>query len=206
MSPWASISNETPFDPSNLKDCSIKTRLELDRAEAISIRKAHVKYLTKRPSRKTAPFTYTWLLHLHEEMFDSVWKWAGQIRTRNLNLGVDWRQISEQLPALLEDLHCWEKSATCSVIEQSALLHYRAVWIHPFLGGNGRWSRVLANIWLSQHSNPLVYWPDEQIKNNESPIRGDYINALHAADHGDFRPLVALHERYSRPTKTGRPR
>ena len=83
-----------------------------------------------------------------------------------------------------------------SPLEQAAQLHYRAVWIHPFENGNGRWARLLANIWLSRHKSPLVVWP-EAMSGQESPIRSDYLKALKAADTGDFSPLMELHRQYA---------
>ena len=82
-----------------------------------------------------------------------------------------------------------------SLLEQAARLHYRAVWIHPFKNGNGRWARLLANIWLRLHGSPIVLWPDESI-GQESIIRNEYIKALKFADQGDFGPLLALHNRH----------
>ena len=82
-----------------------------------------------------------------------------------------------------------------SLLEQATRLHHRAAWIHPFWNGNGRWARLLANIWLRRHKAPLVHWPDESI-GQESPIRNDYLMALKAADNGDFGPLLALHRQH----------
>ena len=82
-----------------------------------------------------------------------------------------------------------------SLVEQAVRLHYRAVWIHPFSNGNGRWARLLANIWLRRHKSPLILWPEESI-GQESPIRNDYLKALKAADDGDFGPLLALHAQH----------
>jgi Fic-DOC domain mobile mystery protein B len=192
---WLPIAGETPVDPSHLKDQSIGTRRELCRAEALNIRKAFVKYLAAPPSKRLAPFDYDWLLRLHEEMFGDVWTWAGRPRQENLNLGVAWPQIPEQLSALAKDLPLWEPSAM-PLGEQAARLHYRAVWIHPFPNGNGRWARLLANIWLRMHQGKLIVWPEEAI-GEESLIRQDYLKALQAADRGDLGPLIALHGQYA---------
>ena len=152
---WRAIPGETPIDPSGLRDRSITTRLELCRAEALNIRKAYVKYLAAAPSKRLAPFDYAWLLRLHKEMYCDVWKWAGQPRQEDLNLGVAWPQVPEQVLALTRDLPCWGESGM-SLLEQAVQLHYRAVWIHPFWNGNGRWARLLANIWL-QASQDAAY-------------------------------------------------
>ena len=76
-----------------------------------------------------------------------------------------------------------------------AVLHHRAVEIHPFVNGNGRWGRMLTNIWLALRDNSYVAWPEETI-GAESPIRGDYIRALRQADAGDIEPLLKMHRRY----------
>ena len=127
-------------------------------------------------------------------MYCDVWIWAGQPRQEDLNLGVPWRQVSEQVLALPHNLPCWSESGM-SLLEQATRLHYRAVWIHPFSNGNGRWARLLANVWLRRHKASLVRWPEESI-GQESPIRNDYLEALKAADDGDFGPLLALHTQY----------
>ncbi|HYW79243.1 MAG TPA: hypothetical protein VE890_06670, partial [Thermoguttaceae bacterium] len=74
---WETIEGETPIDPSHLKDRTIRTRVELNRAEAENIRKAVVKYLAGKPNRRLAPFDFSWFCHLHADMFCDVWKWAG---------------------------------------------------------------------------------------------------------------------------------
>lgn len=55
---------------------------------------------------------------------------------------------------------------------------------------------MMANIWLRLHRSPVVAWPDESV-NRASPIRGEYIAAIRAADAGDTAPLAALHERFT---------
>lgn len=170
---WPQIPGETPIDPSGLRDRTITTRGELNRAEALNVNKAHVKYLAAAPTSRVAPFDYAWLLRLHKEMYCDVWEWAGQPRQRDLNIGVPWPQISQQVFDLTQALLCW---GGMSPLEQASQLHYRAVWIHPFENGNGRWARLLANIWLRRHKAPLVVWP-EAMSGQESPIRSDYLQA-----------------------------
>jgi Fic-DOC domain mobile mystery protein B len=191
---WRPIPGETPIDPSGLRDRSITTRLELDKVEALNIKKALAKYLAATPTKRSAPFDCTWLLRLHKEMYCDVWTWAGQPRRVDLNIGVAWHHVSEQVLLLTRDLPCWGESGM-SLLEQAARLHYRAVWIHPFMNGNGRWARLLANIWLRRHKTPLILWPDETI-GQVSPIRDEYLRALKAADDGDFGSLLALHSQY----------
>lgn len=189
---WETLPGETPIDVSGLKLRGLGTRADLNRAEAENIRKAVVKYLAARPSRRSAPFTLTWAQRLHREMFGDVWSWAGTFRRENLNLGCEWHQVPMQLQALLDDLAFWADD----VVVRAARLHHRAVAVHPFPNGNGRWARMLANIWLKRHGHAVTVWPEETI-GTRSVIRGEYLAAVRAADGGDEGPLVELHRRFS---------
>jgi Fic-DOC domain mobile mystery protein B len=189
---WEIQPGETPIDVSGLELKDIGTRAELNRAEAENIRKVVVKYLAVRPSRRSATFTLTWVKRLHQQMFGDVWAWAGEFRRENLNLGCDWHQVPIQLQALLDDLAFWDDD----VLVQAARLHQRAVRIHPFANGNGRWARMLANIWLKRHGHAVTVWPEETI--GSSVIRDEYLAAIRAADEGDEDPLIELHRRFAR--------
>jgi Fic-DOC domain mobile mystery protein B len=196
---WGAVEGESPIDPSGLRNRgAIRNRRELAAAEARGIHRAMVKYLAARPSRRSAPFTFEWFLKLHREMFGEVWTWAGILRTHDLNLGVTHALIREQLAALVADLHSWTGFGH-ALEDQAVWLHHRAVSIHPFENGNGRWSRLLANIWLRRHERPIILWPD-RLLGPTSAVRGDYIDAMRAGDHGNFGPLGRFHDRF-RETK-----
>ncbi len=113
MANWQNIPNETPMSLSGLRPGirkRIVSRHDLNLLEGQNIRLATVKYLAATPSHTQAPFTLTWAVKLHKEMFQNVWSWAGQIRNVELNLGLPAVQIREALYNLLEDLRCWEDS------------------------------------------------------------------------------------------------
>lgn len=192
---WKTIPGETPIDISGLKVPGVTNRGQLSIVEAENIRRAIVKYLGGSLTRRTARFDLSWMLKLHREMFGDVWTWAGATRTTNLNLGVPWHQVQDRLQNLCEDLTYWQKHWP-DFFEQAAHLHHRAVQIHPFLNGNGRWSRLLANLWLKLNKQPLTEWPEETI-GETSIIRDEYLAAIRAADSGDYDPLIGLHRRYA---------
>lgn len=195
MSLWAAIPGETPIDVSGLKLKGVRNRDELSIVEAENIRKAMLKYLGGTLSRRSARFDLEWMMKLHKEMFGDVWTWAGSTRTIDLNLGVPWQQVQTQMENLCGDLAYWNDHWD-DVIEQTVHLHHRAAQIHPFLNGNGRWARLLANIWLKLNKQPITVWPDDSISKT-SPIRNDYLTAMRAADLGDFTLLMNLHNTYS---------
>jgi Fic-DOC domain mobile mystery protein B len=195
VSGWQLLPGETPIDVSGLKRKGISTRAELNQAEAENIRKVVVKYLAARPSRRSAPFTLSWARRLHAQMFGEVWKWAGQFRQENLNLGCEWHQVPIQLQALLDDLAFWDGQGT-ALLDQATRLHHRAVQVHPFANGNGRWARMLANIWLKRHGHPITEWPEQTI-GSQSMIRDKYLAAIQSADNDDEKPLAELDQRFT---------
>jgi Fic-DOC domain mobile mystery protein B len=195
---WKRIPGETPIDVSGLKISGISNRQELSVVEAENVRKAVVKYLAGPLTRRTAKFDLSWMLKLHREMFGDVWKWAGKVRTTDSNLGCPWHQVTVRLQDLCADLAYWEAHWS-DVIELVAHLHHRAVQIHPFLNGNGRWSRLLANVWLKLHKLPLTEWPEDVIGATSS-VRDDYLTAIRAADMGDYAALIELHRQFAART------
>jgi Fic-DOC domain mobile mystery protein B len=189
------VPGETPIDDvSGLKIRGITTRAELSEFEARNIAKATLKYLAARPSRRSAKFDLPWCLKLHQEMFGEVWAWAGKVRTGELSIGVKFYLIQEQLAAVLQDLESWTGFGM-GLVEQSARLHHRAVLIHPFQNGNGRWARMLANIWLKRERAPIIAWP-ERIIDQTSVIRSRYIAAIQAADRHKYDALIGLHREF----------
>lgn len=124
--------------------------------------------------------------------------WAGVIRTRDgYSVGIPFYLIQDRLFGLLQDLESWSGYGM-SMVEQATRLHHRAVQIHPFQNGNGRWSRLLSNIWLKLNKAPLIAWPERTIE-DASEIRARYIAAIQAADSGDYDPLLKLHQEFQEP-------
>jgi Fic family protein len=79
--------------------------------------------------------------------------------------------------------------------QQVASIHVTAVEIHPFLDGNGRWARLLADIWSARQAGWIVHWP-EKVADTASPIRDRYISAVREGIEGNFDPLIALQMEY----------
>lgn len=159
--------------------------------EAKNITKATLKYLSAKPDKKLAPFTYEWFLQLHKDMFGDVWDWAGKLRQVELSIGVKAYMVPIELKKLIDDLKYWDKNKTFCVVETAARLHHRAVQIHPFKNGNGRWSRMLANIYLKQNGLNPTKW-NEDLLSKENPHRDDYIESLKLADNADYSKLIEL--------------
>ena len=190
------IDDATPLDDiSGLKlpMDRVYTLREVYEAEANNIAIATIKYLSAPPSTREASFTYEWLQQLHYEMFANVWDWAGKFRQIELSIGIKAYQVPMALKELADDIAYWDKHKTFSIYETATRIHHRAVQIHPFQNGNGRWSRMLANIYLRQNGSMPVRW-QEDLLSKENPKRDEYIQALKKADDGDYESLVAMHK------------
>ena len=190
------IDDATPLDDiSGLKLSKSKsyTLKYIYEKEAQNIAEATIKYLSATPTKKQAPFTYKWLLSLHEEMFGDVWDWAGKLRQVELSIGIKAYMVATELKKLSEDLEYWDREKTFDVYEIATRLHHKAVQIHPFKNGNGRWSRMLASIYLRQKGLMPVKW-QEDLLSCENAKRDDYIKALKKADKSDFEDLIEMHK------------
>jgi len=190
---YQSKEGETPLD--DLSELRVRipniTRAQLDVAEAENIQQAILKYINPRRIRR---FDTKFFQTLHASMFGDVWEWAGTFRTSQTNIGSAPVSIQQDLIILERDLDVWPHT-----LESAVRLHHRAVLIHPFMGGNGRWSRLLSDLWLQKHAKQSVLWPEGLEKDSE--IRDEYLKALHEADKLSYEPLLNLHKRYLTETK-----
>ena len=190
------IDDATPLDDISglkLSNDKVYALKEIYVAEANNIALATLKYLSAPPSKKIAPFSYEWLTQLHQEMFGNVWDWAGKFRQVELSIGIKAYQVPSALKDLADDLSYWQSNKTFDIYETAARVHHRAVQIHPFKNGNGRWSRMLANIFLRQNGSMPVKWQEDLLA-KENPKRDEYIKALKRADNGDYSDLIAMHK------------
>ncbi len=188
---------KTPEDSTPINDLSglipsgITVKSALDEWEAENILKAYNRYLKTSRKRAISPGLIT---AVHKEMFGLTWKWAGSFRKENLNLGVEWFAIPVEIKKLCDDIAFWEKSKNVNILEQSVRIHHRLVRIHPFLNGNGRHARMIADIFLSGRGKKLPLWPDKDMVET-TDIRKRYIHCLKEADNGDYAGLLEFTEK-----------
>ncbi|WP_236559724.1 mobile mystery protein B [Colwellia sp. 20A7] len=142
-----SIEGATPLDPdelSGLKFKHITTRNQLDELEQANIVNG-LLWLKKNSNREDV-LTINFALNLHKALFKDVWKWAGTIRLTEKNIGDDPFQISVNLRNLLDDCSAWIEFDTYPAHESILRFHHQLVKIHPFPNGNGRFSRIYADL------------------------------------------------------------
>ena len=128
---------------------------------------------------------------LHRKMFDETWKWAGEFRKTNLNLGVDWHKVQTEVKNLCDNTHYWIKNTTYPWDELAARFHHQLVFVHPFKNGNGRHARLATNILLKRNGQKPFTWGSASIA-RKGNVREDYVTALKAADKGQISMLVTF--------------
>ncbi len=133
--------------------------------------------------------TIDFILDVHNRMFNKTWKWAGKPRNSNKNIGVDKFQIHQELKMVCDDCKYWIENETYSNDEIAIRFKHRIVSVHPFPNGNGRHSRLCADILIAHVFNKNVFsWGRVNlIKPGES--RKKYLEAIYAADRGDIQLL-----------------
>ena len=135
----------TPIDDiSGLKISWIKTQAHLNRVEAENISQAIEKHLMKSIKSPLNWFNIINLKKIHKDMFHDVWEWAGTFRITQTIPGVKPYQIQEALKDLCDDVFYWNTNGCeMTLLEQSARIHHRLVFIHPFPNENVRFSRII---------------------------------------------------------------
>jgi len=172
-----------------LKIKSISIRKELDEFEQVNIQKA-VKWSLSNNFTIDKILTEDFIKLLHKKMFDEVWTWAGSYRKSNKNIGVDKYEIGIELKKLLDDARLWYSDKVFSPDEFSNRLKHRLVKIHLFPNGNGRHSRLLADIIITKvFKLPVFSWGNKNLT-TISDVRTKYISTLKASDEGNYSKLV----------------
>lgn len=181
--------NSTPLTPEEregLKPKWITLRRELNEFETRNILDAEMWFATHK---QRDVLNDTFLMKLHKRMFGQVWKWAGEYRATERNIGVAPYQIPVKLKGLFDDVKFWIENHTFPNLEIAVRLHHRLALIHPFPNGNGRISRLMADLLMQQLGEPRLYWGDGNLT-DITELRKKYIDALHAADAGDYSGLI----------------
>lgn len=87
------------------------------------------------------------LRELHKLLYGDIWAWAGMFRKRELNIGIAPTQIAVDLRNSLDAIRWrWEHTDDWSPRELGIAAHADTVRIHPFADGNGRTTRLLADL------------------------------------------------------------
>lgn len=180
----------TPLEPEELAKLvppHITTQEELNAWEEKNILAAQ-QWAFKQRQILSVEF----IKELHEQMFDKTWKWAGDFRTTEKNLGIDWHKIPTSVKMLCDDVQHQLDHASYPKDEIAVRFHHRLVWIHAFPNGNGRHARLMADLLITQQGGVRFGWGMHQNLTKAHPVRKQYIEALQRADHGDYSNIISF--------------
>lgn len=131
------------------------------------------------------------LKNWHRRWLGNVYEWAGQERAVNMSKGSFMFAAAPQIPRLLAEFErsCLARWTPChdldtgTLVEAIAVTHVELILIHPFREGNGRLSRMLADVMAVQSGRePLDYSTWEAHK-------ADYISAIQHGLQTNYEPM-----------------
>merc|ERR1719193_1765210 len=147
---------------------------------------AALKFINQTLVDKIGDITVKDVLEIHKRVIGHVDPIeAGIFRTTQVYVGDHIPPPPSLVEALVSRFVYWLNSLealSLHPVRLAALAHYKLVYIHPFVDGNGRTSRLLMNLVLMQSGYPPVI-----IRRADREI---YYKYLSIANQGDIRPFV----------------
>jgi Fic-DOC domain mobile mystery protein B len=168
---------------------SITTHGELDEHEQLNIEKA-IEWIISIRLKKEKILSETFIKNLHKKMLGNVWAWAGEFRKSEKNLGVKWITIGVELKTLLDDTQYWIENKTYSPDEITIRFKHRLVNIHCFPNGNGRHSRIMADVLIESVFGEKIFSWNQSNMVKPDDVRKDYIQSMREGDKGSVDSLI----------------
>ena len=188
------IDGQTPLNEEErdgLRIPSITTREELDEFEQLNIEKA-IQWTFGKKLKTEQLFSEKYIKELHKRMYGEVWKWAGTFRTSEKNIGIKSYLIAIELKQLLDDAIFWKENNTYNSEELAIRFKHRLVSINCFANGNGRHSRLMADLIMGKLYNCEFFsWGSANLV-KATETRSNYIKAVRKADNNDIEPLISF--------------
>jgi Fic-DOC domain mobile mystery protein B len=170
---------------------SITTREELNEFEQQNIEKA-IQWTYIRKLKKEQLLSEKFIKDLHKKMYGDVWKWAGEFRKSEKNIGVKSYLIATELKMLLDDCLFWIDNNVYIKEEIAVRFKHKLVSIHCFANGNGRHSRLMADLIMEKlFGSSFFSWGGNDLV-NQTDSRLNYIMAIKLADENKMEPLIAF--------------
>lgn len=189
------IDGQTPIDEDEkvgLLIETITTKGELDEFEQQNIEEA-MQWVFGRKFKAKDVFTEKFICNIHKRMFGDVWAWAGEFRKTDKNIGIDKYQIPVALKMLCDDALFWVENGTYPPEEIAVRFKHRIVSIHCYPNGNGRHSRLMGDIIIEKlYGEEPFSWGADSNLSKAGDTRTTYLQAVKAADQGEYAPLLAF--------------
>lgn len=168
----------------------ISTQTLLNEQEQVNIESALKWIHSKRRVNPSQLLSEAFIRQLHKKMYGEIWSWAGQFRKSDKNRGIVWHQIPIELKKLMDDTSYLISNEVYTPEEIAIRFKHRLVVIHCFPNGNGRHSRLMADIMMEKlFKQNLFSWGSKNLT-SKNEIRSIYIKSLQHADNGNMIPII----------------
>ncbi|MEY2595312.1 MAG: hypothetical protein RI965_584 [Bacteroidota bacterium] len=184
--------SQTPLseeEREGLKLTFISSKKELNEFEQQNIEEAML-WLVRKSLSANNILTQKFICKLHERMFYNVWSWAGKFRTTDKNIGIHHKEINVALKILCDDVLYWINHKIFEPEEIAIRFKHKLVSIHCFPNGNGRHSRLMADIVIEKIFKQQVFTWGIDLKESNQSIREAYIKSIRDADQNNYKPLL----------------
>lgn len=130
---------QTPLNEDEKDDLlitTITTQGELDEHEQRNIEKA-IEWTIRNRFKASKILSEKFVREVHKKMFSDTWKWAGDFRQSEMNIGVEWITIPVRLRTLIDDTKYWIENDTYPPDELTVRFKHRLVNIHSQMATAG---------------------------------------------------------------------
>jgi len=135
---------------------------------------------------------------LHRRLYAPVWEWGGRERSRETNIGIAPEHIAVEMRNVMDDLsYQWEHRTGIDARTLGIAAHAALVRIHPFVDGNGRVTRLLADlVYLAGQTGwePIHTYDWEIDRTTYIRLLGEYDMTRNPSALAAFIPVINLEE------------
>lgn len=132
---------------------------------------------------------------LHRRLYAPVWEWGGRQRSRETNIGIAPEHIAVEMRNSLDNLRWqWEHGTGIAPRWLGIAAHAALVHVHPFVDGNGRVTRLIADlVYLAAQDGDSVMAYDWEIdRRTYIRLLGEYDLTRDPAHLVDFVGVIQL--------------
>lgn len=176
-------------DREGLKLNFISSKSELNEFEQQNIEDA-MTWIVRKQLNQNNILSSKFICQLHDKMFCKVWKWSGNFRKSDKNIGIHHKEIGIALKVLCDDTKYWIDHKIFEPDEIAIRFKHRLVSIHCFQNGNGRHSRLMADIIIEKIFKLNIFTWGIHSNLESIKIREKYIKAVRSADENNYTPLL----------------
>jgi fido (protein-threonine AMPylation protein) len=132
---------------------------------------------------------------LHQRLYGDIWTWAGKYRHREINIGIAPDQVAVVLHVSMGNLaYRWHHTQGLTPRLLGIAAHAETVHIHPFADGNGRTTRLLADLLFvaAQEGETIEVYDWDLDKATYIELLRDYDGHRNPSDLAGFIPTKPL--------------